>query len=262
MAALELLTGFVTAPGATQTPLTMAAGNSLTIRNAPADTEIRLLTTWVDKQGAGTLRIRSPLIHDNNQGIRFDDVVSQVLPLFPPGYSQKLKTQDTLVVDLSGSATAGDIETACLLIWYATLPGVDARFVAPADVKGKMKNIVTVQNTIALGTAGGYSGQEAINAETDLLHGNTDYALLGYVTDVECAAVRFTGTEWGNLGIGGPGAEDHPEITSGWFVYLSEMFGMPLIPVFNSANKTSFLIDGAQDENGADITLSTVLAEL
>ena len=37
---------------------------------------------------------------------------------------------------------------------------------------------------------------------------------------------------------------------------------MPLIPVFNSANKDAILIDGVQDENGTDVTLTSLLAQL
>jgi len=35
-----------------------------------------------------------------------------------------------------------------------------------------------------------------------------------------------------------------------------------MIPVFNSANKAGILIDGAQDENGADVTVQSIFAEL
>jgi hypothetical protein len=37
---------------------------------------------------------------------------------------------------------------------------------------------------------------------------------------------------------------------------------MPLIPVFNSANKGGILIDAAQDENGTDVTVNSIFAEL
>jgi len=260
--ALELLTGFVTAPGTTLTALTMAAGNTLTVRNAPIDTDIRLLQCWADNQGAGTLRIRGPEFHDNVQGIRLDVTVSDVKPLLPWGYFEKLRPQQDITVELSGSATAGDIETACLLVYYAELPGVEARFTTPEDVKGRMTHLVTVENTLSLGTAGGYSGEEAINAEFDLLKANTEYAILGYLVDTECACVRYRGVETGNLGIGGPGDELGRDITQDWFIRLSNAFGLPLVPVFNSANKTLLLIDGAQDENGADVTVTTILAQL
>jgi len=261
-AALELLTGIATAPGTTFTTLTMAAGNSATVRNAPLERRVWLLQAWVDAQGAGTFRIRSPRLHDNVQGIRLDTTTGYPVPLLPWGTPQRLVPQDTLVLEITGSATSGDIETGCLLVWYEDLPGVSSRFIDVATLKSRMANLLTVENTLALGTAGGYSGEEAINAEFDLMKANTDYALLGYLVDAECAAVRWRGSDIGNIGVGGPGEPDIRELTKDWFVVLTEKYGIPLIPVFNSANRPGILVDGAQDENGTDVTVTSIFAEL
>lgn len=262
MQAIELLTGFVTAPGATQTALTMAAGNSLTIRNGAPGSNVMLIEAWADMQAAGILRIRSPSLHDNVQGIRLRPVASEVDSLIPRGLNQALIPQDQLTVDLSGSATAGDIETACLLVWYENLPGIAGRFIAPEELKARTSNLVTVENTIATGTGGGYSGEQAINTNFDLLRANTDYAIVGYHVSAECACIRFRGVDFGNLGIGGPGNETDKELTGEWFVRLSEMLGQPFIPVFNSANAAGVLVDAAQDENGVDVNVTAILAQL
>lgn len=268
--ALELLTGIVTAPSTTQTNLTMATGNTLTIRNAAIDSPIRLLTAWVDAQVRGIFRIRSPKLADGVQGLRFDTIASQPRPLFDPMFGQRLFAQDALTVDLSGSATAADIETACLLVYYPDVPGANARLANPGDVKTRMTgHLFTVENSIATGTAGNYSGEEAINTDFDLMKANTDYALLGYVvapvagqTEGECAAVRYRGVDTGNLGVGGPGNEDLQHLTSRWFVWLSERSGLPCIPIFNSANRGGILIDVATDENGVDVLVTSIFAEL
>jgi len=260
--ALQVITGFVTAPGATLTAWTLGSGDSLTIRSTAIDSPIHLLQVWADNQVAGVLRIRSPRLHDNVQGIRLDVTGSDVSPLLPTGVMQRLITQDTLVAEQSGSATAGDIETGALLVMYENLPGVDARLASWEQVKPLIKHILTVENTLALGTAGGYSGEEAIDAEFDLLKANTDYALLGYLVDVECAVVGWRGIDTGNLRVGGPGSETLRNTTSEWFIRLNRLTGLPTIPVFNSANKSGILIDGAQDENGIDVTVTTILAEL
>jgi hypothetical protein len=179
-----------------------------------------------------------------------------------PDWPQKLISQDTLLVDLSGSATAGDIETACMLIYYDDLPGINARFIDPVELMERGVNIMSVENTLALGVLGGYSGQEAINAEYDLMKANTDYALIGYLTQSECACVRWQGIDTGNLGVGGPGNETNKEVTRNWFAKLSYQFNVPLIPVFNSANRAGILIDGAQDENGVDVLVNSIFVEL
>lgn len=260
--ALELLTGFVTAPSSTFTPLTMAAGNTLNIRSAPIDSNILLLNAWSDQQTAGNLRIRSPRLHDNVQGIRLFSVASEVQPLLPYQMRQRLIPQDTLVAELTGSATAGDIETACLLIYYDNLPGIEANLMTAAEVRDKMLEVMATENTLALGTTGGYSGEESIVAEFDNFKANELYALLGYQVSVECACVRWRGSDTGNLGVGGPGNETFKRLTADWFMWLSDQTGLPTVPVFNSANRAAFLIDGAQDENGADTTVTHILARL
>lgn len=260
--ALEIVTGRVVAPGAALTGLTMSAGNTLTVRNAPLDSDVRLISLWVDVQAAGVLRIRSPRLHDNVQGIRFTTVPSEPKDLIPRRWFQKLVPQDLLIAELSGSAVGGDIENAAMLLYYSNLPGVDARLATVEEVLKRTVNIVTVENTIAAGAGGGYTGEEALNAEFDLLRANTDYALLGYTVSVECGAVRWRGADTGNLGVGGPGDELARDLTENWFIHLSEYLSLPLIPVFNSANKAGVLIDVLQDENAAAVTVNSIFAEI
>lgn len=262
MPAIELLVGFATAPSGTATALTMATGNSLTIRNTAIDALILLAQAWVDSQGAGMLRIRSPQLHDNVQGTRLRHVVSEVYPLLPDMHQEKLRTQDTLTVELTGSSTPADIETAALLVYYDELPGINARLITPDELQERMLHVLTVENTITTGAAGGYSGEEALNAEFDLLKANTDYAIAGYLVSVECAAVRWRGVDTGNLGVGGPGHEADKGLTRNWFVDLSNKLGRPAIPVFNSANVQGILVDAAQDENATAVVLTTILVEL
>lgn len=261
-AALEVVSGRASAPSTTFTAWTLASGNSLTVRNAPLDSGVWLLQLWHDNQTAGVVRVRSPNLHDNVQGIRCRVSAGYPAPLLPWGVATKLIPQDLLVVEATGSATAGDLEQGALLIYYANLPGVDARFITYEQVIARRRHIVTVENSLATGTGGGYSGEEALNAEFDLLKANTDYAFLGYLVDTECAVVRWRGADTGNLGIGGPGEPDLRELTSLWFVKLSQMYGLPLIPVFNASNKAGILLDAAQDEDGADVVVTTILCEL
>lgn len=268
-AAIELLVGQVTAPDTTQTALTMNTGNSLTIRNAPQGSKIQLLTAWVDAQLRGILRIRSPFLHDNVQGIRLGTIASEVQPLLDPRFPQMLQPQDTLTVDLSGSATASDLESAALLVRYENLPGADARFIDTAALKSRLEHYCPVENTLSLGTAGDYSGEEAINAEFDQWKNNRDYALVGYLvspvagqTVGECAAIRWRGADTGNLGVGGPGTDTDRWLTATWFSWLSDQTGMPCIPIFNASNKGAILIDGVQDENGVDVLVTSIFALL
>lgn len=259
---LETVVGFVTAPSTTQTALTMASGSSAQIRTAKPGSLIKLLAAWTDQQTAGYFRIRSSRLHDAAQGIRLYSVASDVEDLLPYGNNQRLYPGDNLTLDLSGSGTGGDIETAAMLIYYDDLDGADARLLSYDDVMKRAVNFVSVENTLSLGTAGGFSGEEAINSEYDFLKANTDYALMGYTVNTECAAVCWRGIDTGNVRVGGPGNETEKEQTANWFFNLSRRFMMPLIPVFNANNKAGILIDGAQDENGADPLVNSLFVEL
>lgn len=260
--ALEIVAGRVVAPSTTLTPWTVNTGNSLTIRNAPLETKVLILQAWAVNQAAGLLRIRSPKLHDNVQGLRFTVPAASGLPLLPMGAPQQVFPQDVLTVEQSGSATAEDVEMGALLIFYESLPGVNARLFTHEDILNRIKHLFTVENTLALGTTGDYSGEEPINAEFDLFKANTDYALLGYRVSGRAGLVRYRGADTGNLGIGGPAEPEINHILEQWFVMLSKEYGIPTIPVFNSANKGAILIDGHQDENGADITVTSIFAEL
>lgn len=263
-AALEIITGrAVLSTAATAfTTAVMAAGDALTVRNAPLDSKVFLLQTWADFQNALTYRLRSPNLHDNVQGLRFEVPVGEVDPLLPMGHPQRLIPQDTLILEIDASATTSAIENVQLMLYYENLLGIDARFITPDAVKQRTKNIVTVENTLATGTAGGYSGEEAINAEFDLLRANVEYALLGYVVSVECAGVHWRGSDTGNLRVGGPGNNTDRHLTQNWFVELSRIYGMPLIPVFNSANRAGILLDAVQDDGGTDVVVNSIFAEL
>lgn len=260
--AMEIVSGRVVAPSTTYTAWTVHSGNSLTVRNCALSSKVYLLQAWTDQQTAGRLRIRSPKLHDNVQNLMFYSTASDVKPLMPWGSKVALFPQDLLTVEQTGSATCGDIESGALLLYYEDLPGTAARLAMPAQIAQRMVNLVTIENTLALGTAGGYSGEEAINAETDYLKANTDYALLGGYTGVECTLIGWRGADTGNLRVGLPGDDTTHHLYSDWFVRLSEEYGLACIPIFNSANRAGVLMDGVQDENGADAIVTAIYAEL
>lgn len=260
--ALELISGSVTAPSSTETTLTAYAGNSYTVRAAKDGTPIWLIGMWGLSQASGIRKVRSARMHDNVQGIRFRTVATQPQPLIPWGRLQPLYPNDLLIDSLSGSATAGDIEIGHLLIYYEDLPGVDARLMMWDEVKQKIKNILTIEQALTAGTSGGYSGEQAITADIDVLKAGTDYALLGYTTNVAQSAFRIRGADTGNLGIGMPGDAANHHYTRKLFVTLSEQTGLPCIPIINSDNKSNTLFDTCNNENAASPVVSLIVAEL
>jgi hypothetical protein len=260
--AMELISGRATAPSTTLTALTMASGNSLTVRNGSLNSDIRMINMWAFNNAAGIFRIRSPKLHDNVQGIRYRIAASDPVPLFPLGAFQKLTPQDTLIAEISGSAVGGQIEQGQALIWYSDIPGSNARLANWSDIAGRVVNYLTVEVAITTGAGGGYTGQVAINATFDLLQANTDYAILGGEVDTLCAAVRITGPDFANFGVGFPGYLNNRNFPGRFFYNLNEELGIPTIPVFNSANKNGTLVDVVQNQAAAAVNVNINLVQL
>jgi hypothetical protein len=221
-----------------------------------------LLTAWGHTQTSGAFRIRAPELHDNVEGIKFVTNPDIIQPQLPYSVLQRLLPQIDLTFEAQGSGVAGDIETGALLIYYENLPGIDARLISEEDLKSRAVNVLSVENNITNGTAGGYSGEEAFNAEFDLLKANTDYAILGATADNPQAVLRYRGVDSGNLGIGLPLGEAIPDITKEFFVHMARLTGLNTIPVFNSANVDALLLDVAGNENAQATRIATFLAEL
>jgi hypothetical protein len=261
--ALEVISGRVLFSNNVIAPLIMAAGDSLTVRNAPLDSKVRLLNMWAILQTAtGWVRLRSPRLHDNVQGLRFTMPVTDPQPLFPMGAAQTLVPQDTMICEIQVADAAGQFENVALLIGYDSLPGADARLCTWEDVQKRMVNIVTVENTIVTLNTGGWTGAQPLNTAFDLLKANTDYALLGYICSVQCCAVAWRGADTGNLRVGGPGGIIQRDLSAHWFKYLSLHYGLPLIPVFNSANRAGILIDIVQNQAAAAVVVDSIFAEI
>jgi hypothetical protein len=263
--ALEMLTGNATAPGATFTALTMAVGNTSTIRSADMRSQVGLMGAWAFSNGAGILRIRSPRLHDNQQGIRMVINALTPSPRYPAhNFIQPLVPQDVLTLEITGSATAGNIEMGSILVYYSDLPGIAARFINCDQLARWGVNVMGQQVAVTAGATGGYSGQVAVNslAGADQWKANTDYALMGYVVDTPCCSVRIQGADSGNLGVGGPGFSAVPDVTRDWFALLSDRYGLSLIPVFNAANKNAILVDVAQNNGAAAVNVTFNFVEL
>lgn len=260
--ALDTVTATGTAIGATLASIAAVAGDSLVVKNAPLQSKVRLLQLWTDNQVAGEVRIRSPKLHDNVDAIRSRAVIGDLTPLLPWGVPQYLFPQDTLIAELSGSAVGGDIESVVMLLHYEDLPGQQARLLDNAALQSRMVNLVGQRLAITLGSTAGYNGGRAINADTDLLKANTDYAVLGFTTNTEAAAICLRGPDTGNLRVSAPGEPGLTHHTNYWFPRLSRSYGMPLIPVINSANKGATLVDAVNDENGGTANVVIWLAEL
>lgn len=259
--ALEMISGHI-ANLATLTALTLNTGDSLTVRSWSSQANAWLLNTWAFVTAAGITEIRSPRMHDNVHNLRYRLAASQGISLMPLSFRQRVYPVDTLTVQLAGDATAGRLQPQSLLLYYEDVPGIAARMLDVKTVLARMINLFAVEVTVTLAVTGDYSAAVAINANFDQFIAGTDYAVLGYVADINTASIQWKGVDTGNVRVGGPGTNVLPHVTGEWFVRLSTELGLPLIPVFNANNKAAFNIDALMSQAGGTLNVSTTLAQL
>lgn len=260
MTAMEVIGGRVTNPGATLTALTANTGSSFTVRNTALGTKVFLSGLWGKGGTAGVIRVRSPRMHDNVQGLRFQVGVNSPWDLL--GYAPRtiLVPQDALTVEQSGGAAETDVGN--LLLQYENLPGSDGQFGSYDQIYPRIVDLTTCEVAVTgAATLGDWSAGTAINATFDLLKANTFYAVLGYVCQNVVAAIGIQGPDTGGLKAGGPGGSNARE-TREWFIRMDKLSDLPCIPIINSANKGGTLVFQMDNAAGATNNVDLLLAEL
>ena len=239
-------------------PLVVASGDTLTVRafNAPATAYLEEIL--YDASTVNAVRVRSPMFHDNTQGIRFTPGVTPVRYQFAPQAPQQLVSADTLIAEVN-DVTASAVYVAALRIYYTDLIGGAARLKNPGDVIGNVKSIKPVLVTITTPTAHVWT-DTAINTTENLLHANTDYAVLGYEVDSATHLVAIKGQETSNLRVGASGQTNLYQ-TADTFVRLSDFHQTPHIPVFNSQNASNVFVSVYPRVN-TTLNVTVILAEM
>lgn len=258
---LELITAQTTAATTAGAAAAAATGDSLTVKNSKG--RARILAAWLALQGDGFLQVTKPSGHDTTRGWRQVCDVASIMNLLPAGVALEAEPQELLSVTIAGSATAGDVESACLQVLYDDLPGVNGRMIdwPTLQKRGEFGKLVTIQATLT-GAAAGYTGTELITAESDLLQANRDYAVCGITTSTATAAVFVIGPDTAYQRCAVPGAISEADTGRDWFCALSRAFDDKLIPVINSGNKASTSVGFVQNENNISPIVSIGLVLL
>lgn len=258
--AYEIVSGRAVNPGAAFTALTPSAGASFAIRSADMSAGVMLDSMWAKGGTAGSFRIRSPRLHDNVQGIKYNYLANTPRDWLYGYQAQPLEPQDVLIPEITGGGAETD--TGYFGVYYSNLPGIDARLTDWPSISPRVRNILTVQVAIAgAATLGDWSAGTALNATQDLLKANVDYAILGYTADTQVGAIAVQGADTGNLKIGGPGATEAIE-TSMYFVEQAMLSGRAYVPIINAANKQNTLLFQQDNIAGATINVFLAMAEL
>lgn len=241
------------------TDATVAPGNSFTVRSFASTATAKMEGVFLKAAAAHSVQIKSPLLHDDVRGIEFTSAQSPMTYAFPAEIGQPLESQDTLSVLLSsGSADS----TACAYTTYYTdLTGASSNLKNWSDLSASIEQIKPLEiDVTASGTIGTWN-DTVITTTENLLKANRWYAVLGFVVDVNCLCVAFSGTDTSNLRVSGPGTV-RTDDTSDYFIRQSRLHGTPHIPVFNSANKDTTYVSVADNAASTAVKVQLVLALL
>lgn len=255
---IELVSATATAPN-TGAAAAAIAGDSLTIKNGKG--KQRIVAAWAKNQTAGFAQIAFPSGHDTTRGFRVGVLAGSSIVL-PLGMSIPVNAQETLSVNIAGSNTAGDVEQLSMLVAYDDVPGIAGRLISAAQLDSRFEKLTTVEASIVSTGGPSYGTPKAINADSDLLLANRDYAVLGATCRTTCQTAYLYGPDTAQMRIGVPGDSAKPEIMAQWFPLLSRAHGLPMIPVINSGNKASTFLGVTTDENAGTFLVTWHLALL
>lgn len=259
--------GFSLVDAATATAQLMAPlnGQTATIRaTANGNAPVTLEGIATDFQDAGDFRIRSPRMHDDVNAIRVAAPAGVPQWAALEYFSQPLYSQDTLTVEavFTAAPTVNHISLGYLTLYYQDVPGIAAVLRSTNEVLPNVVDILTIPiSPTSSATAGNWGAGVALNSSVDVFKANTLYALLGYVCPVAFGAWSIQGVDVGNLQVGAPGSTVTRD-TRNYFAATSDEMGMPAIPVINSQNKASTLVNVSAIATATVTEISLIFAQL
>ena len=219
------------------------AGTSLKVRDAKA-ARLYAMTSYSNIAATSSYQLKSSLLHDAQIGMGLSAFAAPTVVAYEG--SQRLVPQDDLVMDGAGATGSGDSDLFILDVEYDDLGGVDGVFLGPKDLSKRIEDFYTFDVDLAMGDAV-FGAKAAINSLQDQFKANRDYASLGVSHQQSVSIggfVRFTGVDWGNLGlVVPPGFAGGVYDNAAHFVALSRITGIDCVPVFNASNKGTLMLD-------------------
>ena len=287
MPILELLSFTGSNTAAAFVTATGVGTDSATIRNFNGP-RASILQLWGQSTAPSEYQVLGPELHDTQSGslrgqfrglggstgLTLSGAAGAVGTvsdfLLPMEFEQPLNPQQNLTIKVKGGIAPAPVNVVDLalgvgmLVYYDNVPGITQRLISPEEVKSKLVNLLGCTVLTASGLQ--YSTTStALNGGGGFpsFRNNTDYAILGYTTDIDTLSVGIKSTASGNLHWGGPGTSLTPGVTRNLFVTLSRLYGRPLIPVINSADAASTFIETCNSTGGAvQAQVSLNLAQL
>lgn len=232
---------------------------------------------WLEAWGINSAHIaeleviytRPESTHDQQHGWRSSIMAAAFNAVGHVGETNLLAGRRTLniyksdVPQLLVTSTASDVVVLSWVEEYDDLPGAAACFVTPATVAAMHKSTVGIRVAAVANTstAGQYGTARAFNADDPRLHANTWYAILGANVETPVTTLSLIGPDFGGQRIGMPAGSIEIR-SSSWFLDQSEKWGKGLIPVFNSNNAQSTIVQVVDTATSTSPLIDFQLVEL
>jgi hypothetical protein len=256
--AVQLVSTFFTAVGAGTSIVSPSPGDIVTVPSF-SNPSGRLEQIWASGATVDFIRVRSPRLHDANQGLRIWIGGNPRRRLLPWGMDETLYSSDTPIVEID--ATGAGSNGLCMQYAFDDLPGVQPRLASWAEVQPRILHVMGCEVDVTSGAIGAYGASAALNSVFDNFEAGADYALLGYTLSVACLAIAVTGKDTGNLKIGGPGDTDAFQ-TSDYFIRQSNESGRARIPIIAANNRASTILQNVDIAAATATKVTLLLAQL
>ena len=257
---LRSIPGFFTAAGAGTNAATVSAGAVGTFAvDAFNSGNAYIESVWSSGATTDFVRIRSPRMHDANQGIRLRSGTVANSNLLPWGAGIQIYSSDvpTVEIDATGAGTG----LVVITYGYDDLSTGAPKLSTWDEVQSRIVDVMDTEVSITSGAVGAYGVAAAINASFDNFKADFSYALLGYTCSAAVGCVSINGPDTGNFDIAFPGDGDARE-TRDYFIKLSNLSGRASIPVIQANNRGGTVLKSVDTAAGTAVKVSLTLARL
>lgn len=257
--AIQTIAGFVTAAGAGTTAMAPAPGDIITVPSFALTSKAYIEKLAVSGATVDFIRVRSPRMHDPNQGLRIWVGAVQRRDLLPVSLQEVVYPADTPTfdIDATGAGSNG------ILFSYAfdDLPGAQPLLDTWENIQPRIVHTMGCEVDVTSGAIGAWGASAAFNSFADNFEAGALYAVLGYTCSVACLGIAFTGKDTGNLKIGGPGSTD-PIETRNYFVAWDRLTPQPRIPIIQANNRGSTFLQAVDIAAATATKVTLYLAQL
>lgn len=253
-----LTTATATAAAAAGAAGAAVAGDSLQTQSIGRKAGV--IAAWhTTNTNAGFVQLSGPNAHDRTRGYRVGVPAAATEVVLPLGDTIEVDENEVIDILIGANAVAGDVEQLSYLTRYNE--GRGQTWCDWSHVLDKREKTTTIEQAIVSAAGPGYSGTALINATTNLLIPNREYAVVGFSSRTRVHLAGIVGPDTGNARVGCP-CFLRREFTSQFFKLLSQVHREPLIPIIkaNSAAQTSFFVH--TDENAGTFTITMHLVLL